>query len=444
MKNNICLVLAGLLGLLAACNKEDDGLRPVSITVKLSAAAEMGTMDIPFKGAVITISNLTTGQSYKDSLAVEADQVTFASVVPGSYDVAVRLNLSAADYEALTGIRADGSVFFSGAANAQSAVAAQNTINVGLRTGGGEGNWVIKQIYYAGSDNKDGALFRDQFLELYNNSATVLYADSLYICQVEGVNTAMENIDMTKPFYLPTGQWDWTKAPGMADANANKDYIYAGALFRIPGAGTTYPVQPGKSIIIAATAINHKAPYVGNNGKEVTVRNPDLTVDLSHADFDVYMGDQPGVNPLATDLKTNKTHLTVILNSNRDLVLDNPGREGVLIFKSSADITTWKSFKSPDNLASGKLRLQMPKSAMNIFDIVEIQPTEQTKRCPKRVSLEYDAGFSYVTNGSYSSQALLRKTQKQDGGRIILQDTNNSSVDFVTIKADPSGNAFAN
>ncbi|GEP94134.1 DUF4876 domain-containing protein [Chitinophaga cymbidii] len=442
MKKNICLVLAGLLGLLAACSKKDDGLRPVSITVKLAPAAEMGAIDIPYKGAVITISNLTTGQSYKDSLAVETDQVTFASVVPGSYDVAVRLNVSAADYEAVTGIKADGSVFFSGAANAQSAVAEQNTINVSLRTGSGEGSWVIKQIYYAGSDTKDGALFRDQFIELYNNSADVLYADSLYICQVEGVNTAMEKIDMSKPYYLPTGQWDWTKAPGMADANANTDYIYAGALFRIPGTGNTYPVQPGESIIIAATAINHKVPYVGTNGTTYSVRNPDLTVDLSGADFDVYMGDQPGVNPLGTDLKTDKTHLTVILNSSRDLVLDNPGREGLLIFKSNADITTWKSFKSPDNLASGKLRVQMPKSAMNIFDIVEMQPTEQTKRVPKRISLDQDAGFAYVTDGSYSSQSLLRKTQKKEDGRTVLQDTNNSSVDFVTITADPSGNAF--
>ncbi|QEH40852.1 DUF4876 domain-containing protein [Chitinophaga sp. XS-30] len=443
MKRNICLALAGLLGLLTACSKKDSGLKPVSVTVKLSIAAEMGEMAIPYKGAVITISNLTTGQSYKDSLTEEKDQATFSSVVPGSYDVAVHLQVSAEDYEAVTGIRADGSVFFSGSANAQSAVADQNTITVGLRTGSGEGNWVIKQIYYAGSDNKDGALFRDQFIELYNNSAEVLYADSLYICQVEGVNTAMEKIDLTEPYYLPTGQWDWTKSPGMADANANTDYIYADALFRIPGNGTTYPVQPGKSIIIAATAINHKAPYIGVNGKEITVRNPDLTVDLSHADFDVYMGDQPGVNPLASDMNTNKTHLAVILNSNRDLVLDNPGREAVLIFKSGADITTWGAFKTPDNLTSGKLRLQMPKSAMNIFDIVEIQPTEQTKRCPKRVSLDLDAGFNYVTNGSYSSQALIRKTQKTEGGRIVLQDTNNSSIDFVTIHADPSGNAFA-
>jgi hypothetical protein len=88
--------------------------------------------------------------------------------------------------------------------------------------------------------------------------------------------------------------------------------------------------------------------------------------------------------------------------------------------------------------------MQVPKKDIQVLDAVEMQQTPLNKRGPKRISLDLDAGFNFVSNGAYSSQALLRKTQQRTGGRVILQDTNNSSVDFITIKADPSKKAFSN
>ncbi|NML39827.1 DUF4876 domain-containing protein [Chitinophaga sp. G-6-1-13] len=445
MRKNLFRIAIACIGLLAACKKDNDtSLQPVSINVGFKVAEEMGKLDISFKTAKVTISNIVTGQKYTGVLDTDAGQVTFNSVVPGNYNIAVSLDLSAKAYETATGIKSDGTVFFSGAANAQAAMAPQNNFTVELRTGSNTSTWLIKQIYYAGSNTKDGALFRDQFVELYNNSDQVLYADSLYLCQVEGVETALEQIDFAQPWVLPTGQWNWAVATGMAATNPNTDYIYAASLFRIPGNGTTYPVQPGNSIIIAATAINHKAPYQDASGKTITVRNPDLTVDLQGADFDVYMGNQPGINPLPSDLNTNTPHLTVVHNFNRDFVMDANGREGIMIFRSQAATSTWKSYKTPNNTTDGKLKMQLPKKDMQILDVVETQQTPLNKRGPKRISLDLDAGFNFVGNGAYSSQALLRKTKQRTGGRVILQDTNNSSVDFITIKADPSKKAFSN
>lgn len=445
MQKNLFRIAIAFIMSLAACKKDNEtALQPVSISVGLKVAEEMGKLDISFKTAKVTISNIVTGQKYSGVLETDAGQVSFNSVVPGSYNIAVTLDLSAEAYEAATGIKSDGSIFFSGAANAQAAMAPQNNFTVELRTGNSNTTWLIKQLYYAGSDTKDGALFRDQFIELYNNSDQVLYADSLYICQAEGIETPLEQIDFTQPWVLPSGQWNWANATGMAAANPNTDYIYAASLFRIPGNGRTYPVQPGASIIIAATAINHKAPYQDANGKTISVRNPELTVDLQDADFDVYMGNQPGINPLASDLNTSKPHLTVVHNFNRDLVLDNNGREGIIIFRSQAATTTWKSYKTPNNIAAGKLKMQLPKKDIQILDAVEMKQTPLNKRGPKRISLDLDAGFNFVSNGAYSSQALLRKTKQRTGDRVILQDTNNSSVDFITIKADPSRKAFSN
>lgn len=364
-------------------------------------------------------------------------------MVPGSYNVEATLSLTAAEYLTATGIKTDGDVLFSGGVQMQSANAPQNNFTVQLQTGSATEDWVIKQLYYAGSDNKDGAVFRDQFIELYNNSDRVLYADSLYMAQVEGVSLAMEKIDLTKGWYLPaTGQWDWSKSVGNSGNNLNTDYMYFSALFRIPGTGKTYPVQPGKSIVIASTAINHKSPYKDINGKDITVRNPDLTVDLSQADFDVYMGNYPGTSPLASDLNTTTPHLDVIINGYRDLIFDNPGREGVMIFRTNVNPTTWLSLRTPENRSGSKLNLRAPKADMQVLDAMEVQPSLVASRTPKRIPLNWDATYAYVKNGSYTSEALLRKTQKTVNGRIVLQDTNNSSLDFVTIKADPSKNAF--
>ncbi|WP_212003886.1 DUF4876 domain-containing protein [Chitinophaga sp. HK235] len=115
-----------------------------------------------------------------------------------------------------------------------------------------------------------------------------------------------------------------------------------------------------------------------------------------------------------------------------------------MLFRTKADIKAqWKQYKLPDaGPTEDKTYFSMPKSALEIYDAVEIQPSDLASRVPKRLSVELDAGFSYVPNGKYSSQALLRKTHKTINGRVVLQDTNNSILDFVTIKADPSKNAF--
>ncbi|WP_254555790.1 hypothetical protein, partial [Salmonella enterica] len=86
-----------------------------------------------------------------------------------------------------------------------------------------------KQIYYAGSSTTLGALFRDQFIEFYNNSDSVLYADSLYFSEITGRQNYTSN---TYHILGKEGdyQMDWTKAPNMpTNIDPNNDYVYAKA-----------------------------------------------------------------------------------------------------------------------------------------------------------------------------------------------------------------------
>src|SRR5690606_18853036 len=81
-----------------------------------------------------------------------------------------------------------------------------------------------------------GASFRDHFIEIYNNSNEVLYADGLYIATLEG-NT---NSTLTS-YTLPTGQYDWSQSTGNnIGSAANTDYVYASNIIKVPGTGTQY------------------------------------------------------------------------------------------------------------------------------------------------------------------------------------------------------------
>jgi len=68
-----------------------------------------------------------------------------------------------------------------------------------------------------------------------------------------------------------------------------------------------------------------------------------------------------------------------------------------------------------------------------------VQPNIPTSRIPKKLNFALDAGFTFVSEGGYSSQAVIRKTLRKVGDRRILKDSNNSTEDFMVIKANPRG-----
>lgn len=440
---NKFMILATLILGLASCKKDNtDDVQPVSLTVKLSFDAENAGFGFTYEKTTVKITNLTTNQTYTATAAADGTAI-FSSIAPGNYDLSSTLSIAAADFNTKAGTNVQEAVFYNGSLTRQSVIA-NSQLAVTLKTGR-VGDFVIKQIYYAGSSATNGAIFRDQFFEIYNNSNATLYADSLYFAQVLGNNTAATSVDLTKGYFQSTGQYDWAKALNMTSANANTAYIYAKTIFMIPGTGKQYPVEPGKSIIIAATALNHQAPYVGTDGKAVTVKDPTLTVDLSKADFEVYLGDQTNINPLASDIDNPAvTNVTVIdNNTNRDLILDNLGRDGLVLFKTTADPKTWTKYATPDVTQitiTTKLYIQVP--VQYIIDGVSLQQTVVASRISKRLPDVLDAGETYVPAGSYSSQSVVRKTSKTVSGRVILKDTNNSTSDFGYLpKSDPSKTA---
>lgn len=394
------------------------------------------------RGYMVELHNLLNNEI--DSVAVGTDGIArFDFVSNGKYNIQVAREFSPKAYEEVFGDRVEDPVTFNAAEIGVKlrSVSPVQQVHLKLRKAT-PGEWVIKQLYYAGSDLYNAAALRDNFFEIYNNSDKVLYADSLCMMFVYGrMSTTYRAADKL----LETGQFDWTKAVGTEPptANANEDYLYAQAIYMFPGTGKTYPVQPGQSLVVARSAINHKAPFTNKAGKTYQVNRPDLTVDLSQADFEVittpYL--EEGEYESLIDIPTpGKTSLIVLQKFAKTMMMDNIGRIGYALFKTNEDIKSWPKYAEvKETTIEGKtLYTRVPKKY--IIDAVETQPNTEDRRLPKKLSSELDAGFTFVPLGSYSSQAVIRKVKEVRNGRRILQDTNNSTNDFEVIRpAVPGG-----
>ena len=445
MTRNLIIIALLIVSVLSGCKKsEEDRVRPVSLQLTLQAVE--GDISFDVSKASIKITNRTTSGSYS-AAGTATGKVSFASVTPGAYDVSATLVVSAQEYTQKTGVFTEEDITFNGAIERLD-VSTDTEKQLDLVIGK-VGNWVFKQIYYAGSDVTKGATFRDQFLEIYNNSNTVLYADSLYIGQVEGKNN-----NNSGQYFLPgSNQYDWSQSHDIivgAGMDANKDYVYANTVFMVPsdGTGKKYPVQPGQSIIIAATAVDHTASYTGNGNTSVVITDPSLTVNLSKADFETNLISYLGGTPYKYDIDNpNVTNMDVTyFISGNDMVLKANGRDAFILFKANPNLPAVKSLPTvatPDQreiTAATKKMLQIPVSYID--DAVEVMHPTESQRVPKRLPTSLDAVRTFVPAGQYSSQSLVRKTLKTVNGRRILKDTNNSSEDFGYLnKADVSKSA---
>ena len=238
--------------------------------------------------------------------------------------------------------------------------------------------------------------------------------------------------------YLEDGRYDWSKAQGMPEnIDANNAYYYANMVFMIPGKGKTYPVKPGESIVIASFAQNFKASFTNLRGDVIKPQAPELTVDLSHADFEgAYERTKEMTNPAVPDL------IIVHPGNNTYMRLSNNGKEGYVLFRSS-DPSKYPLYlypTKPNTQGSNSQFMQIPVAT--VIDAVEvISPTNDGYVAPKAIQKKDDAGYTWAKSGTYSSMAITRKVSRLDGTRRVLQDINNSTLDFVEMKAEPK--AFA-
>lgn len=448
MKRLILLLITPVL-VLIGCNRDDDfgknnEIKPVPFTVniKYDASKYPSVADKGVANVTVIMKNTATGDQITGKTDANGD-LKLNAVLPGNYSVQAELQLKQSEYEQQIGEETSYEIVHFGGFDEKVTINANTSSKLVRITSGNLGDLVIKQYYYAGSDTKLGANFRDQFIEIHNNSDQTIYADGLYLVFLEG-NTNNNPTTYT----LSNGQYDWSKTAGGGSA-ANTDYVYSNILIKIPGTGSQYPILPGKSIVIAQTAINHKMPFDDINGTGVAIQEPDRTVDLSHADFETYMGDYNtsiGKKPFAWDIQNIMVPDMLVSYwsiASNDLILNVNSMLGLGILRATdTEVATWKKVASP-KAPTGTLFLQIPKNY--IIDGIDI--TDKEQKAPKDFPADIDASRTFIVNavgqaeGTFTGLSVIRKTKEIINGRVVLQDTNNSANDFVTIKANPRGYA---
>lgn len=249
--------------------------------------------------------------------------------------------------------------------------------------------FVIKELYYAGSTTPaNGRYFQDQFIEIYNNSDSVLYADGLTV--VEGAHISSR------------ANAQFTEFPNC---------FVVGALYTIPGSGKEHPVMPGESILIASMAINHQQV------------NPHSPVDLSRADFEWFDAGNDVDVPEVPNLIRNFCY------SNTIWVMHVRGVKAYAIFRltgSYADFHLQHAIQVPTASGSSVVRIRIPNAL--ILDAVELGAAGAIGS--KALSPSLDLSYTYCL-ATYNGRSVRRKVSHWVNGRAVLVDTNNSAFDFI-------------
>ena len=329
----------------------------------------------------VTLTNIGTEEVVSRDFIKVAPEAF--SLVPGIYNVTVQahgsLNGRAYNY-----IGSVSSMSITGKEESYPAIKVMATASSAL---------VFKEVHFNASKatgSATGRYLKDTYFEIYNNSEAVVYADG--ICLGDPLSS---------------------KVYDFSDKLENaSDYVFIGTyVWQIPGSGTDYPIQPGESFIIAASAIDHS--------------QVSESLDLSTAEFecicDKYKekGGQPDANAI------NMTLVCTIKESGLANQLGKFTDGAWVIFYPSVPLR--KDGEYLESNHANNYGLEVLKS--DVLDAFEYLKTENPD--DKRLEPVLDAGWiKCATTGG--NQSVVRKVEStRADGSIILQDTNNTTVDFT-------------
>jgi hypothetical protein len=387
---NKVLQIFFLLFLLGSCLKE-----PEFNSYQVKFVIDFGA-DFPEEhkaGAKVYLFNQL--KNYTVEAVTNPDgSIQFESVEPGFYSITV-------SHSFISG----GVVYaYNGAENVE--IFGNRTESVKV-SGTSSSAFVIKEFYFSGSTTPAGKSYSaDQYIEIFNNSPEVQFADGLSVLEHESYGT---------------GENYW--------ANIS-DTIVVKMIWTIPGDGQQIPVLPGKSIVLARTAINHRDDPKGN---------PLSPVNLANADFEFYVAKQPETD-IDSPTVPNLIEDLFVFRGN-DVAFHVKGGSAIAIAKIPGKTSQERKTYMNNNLvakasASGSGNTFYVKIANKyVFDAVEVV-MDEAHAIYKRFPSELDAGYIFITSGSYSGKCIRRKIKEITNGRVVYQDTNNSNEDFLQ-DADP-------
>jgi len=237
-----------------------------------------------------------------------------------------------------------------------------------------------------------------QYIEVHNNSPNTLYLDG----RVLGIS-------------LP---WTAGTATNSCDDLArwleDPEGIWTHFFWAFPGSGTTYPLLPGRSAVVATDAIDHR------------VIHSDL-LDLSGADFEFIGAENSDVDNPAVP---NMAEFPGFSNFGDEVVGHG------LFWGDEIEVFLAEPF-DVDSLVRDYLPVQSPLHVRiprdKILDVLTSGSTPERRiglrpYCPNFVHPSFDGRFAELVDNS-TAHSLARLAL--GGGLFMLQRTKVSAVDFA-------------
>lgn len=386
-------ILGLLLALLAAtgCMEFDapytSGLNRITVTARYPEGTQARA------GAMVLIRGISSGSSY--NLLTDASGEASTTLPSGIYRVAISDR--------------DGTDVYNGTADKVIVGHEDLTVEVTMHYSKA-GVIVIKELYCGGCSKapEEGTYQSDQYIIVHNNDLEQHFLDGLCLGTLSPYNSNAAN--------------PWTDA----DGNLPDFLPVIQAVWRIPGTGTSFPLEPGEDAVICLRgAIDHSAQYP-------------LSVNLNKAGYFVCYNPvyfpNPLYHPVPGDQISPERYLEVVVKMGQanayTLSINSPT---LVLFRPEG--TSLEDFIAQD----GHL-VQVPGSTVDrvvtvppewVVDAMEVfngGSSDNHKRLPSSV----DAGYVLLSE-TYKGRTLMRKTDEvisEAFGFEVLQDTNNSTEDF--------------
>ena len=259
-------------------------------------------------------------------------------------------------------------------------------------------NFIFEEIFFTGTVTPEGKAYNgDKYFIIYNNSLDTLYADGLLIAQSAFLTTA-------KREYTP---------------DILNEAFTSQQIVKIPGTGKQYPVAPGDQIVIANNAINHKEYNINS-------------ADLSNADFEI---------ELLSSINVDNPAVQNTISVSGNMTMHNRGFQSYVLARlpENVSLDNWKSenrYTYSYVGTTGRVTAADGYKISNdyIVDAVNLSVEESYEWLVTAPQL--DMGWSYAgrTNSDatrYGKSVLRKVLSTTADGRVIYQDTNNSTKDFI-------------
>lgn len=380
----LLLLLAGVLCLFS-CSDNDTPEQLTTLTVQLSS--KVGISD--YSRFTVTVTDAKSGSPYH-ATADASGKATFALPL-GQYSIAAE-------------DKANGAATMYGALDNFTLSAATSTATLELKDirSSLAKTFVLDELFFNCTANGDFDYnYYEEYFTIRNISDRPLYADGLS--------------------FAICGDYNALDDDGTKSAYTARDSIIVSQLYTIPGSGRDHVVMPGKSLVIAHSAIDHTEK--GAKPK---------AVDLSGADFEVYV---PHEHAMTTD-NPEVPNLVVNYSMFQAFSWGYGGHAPMMLVRAETD--------NLDNYVKSHLRNMKVTGAYGnqlqdylviptswIVDGVETASADNMvhKVLPASVDKSYVTIDDTGMYGGFKGQFVQRKPAATG----YLQDTNDSKNDFVVV-----------